>query len=304
MADHRADLRGAVTAFVTTVGFPTFDACLEHLRAQDCDFGVEVIDHVAPMSAAFQQMLDRCRTPFYVQVDEDMLLYPHAVRTLYDRISSMEERVVQYVAGLYDVHLERVIYGLKIFRHDVIRRYPYRNVRGCEWDQIRRLREGGWIDVRAPIADASRHSKHTLGLHGTYWTAETVYLRFLTLELTRRTGNRTHEWMKEAAPGLLRRFLESRSEMDFYAVMGVLAAALPDTKTLGEEKDYTRYGSLPGYQSLRTFVEEVRAGWSQGRPLAAGEAEADLLAVDEERPGIAGAPRLTFAPGARPDGGR
>ena len=34
--------------------------------------------------------------------------------------------MVQYVAALYDTHLERVIYGLKIFRHTVVRRYPFR----------------------------------------------------------------------------------------------------------------------------------------------------------------------------------
>jgi hypothetical protein len=278
MTDRNVDLRGSVTVFVTTVGFPTFDACLQRLREQDCNFDLEVIDHVAPMSAAFQRMLERCATPFYVQVDEDMLLYPHAVRTLYERISSMEERVVQYVAALFDVHLERVIYGLKIFRHEVIRQYPYRNVRGCEWDQIRRFRADGYADVRVPIAGASRHSEHTLGLHGTYWTPETIYLRFLTLGLTRRSGNRTHEWLKEAAPMLLRRFLESRSELDFYALMGVLAAGLPDTMPLGEEKDYTRYGRLPGLQSLRALVNEVRAAAVQGERLRPGEGDADLLA--------------------------
>jgi len=32
---------------------------------------------------AFQAMLDTCDTPYYVQVDEDMLLHPDAVRRLH-----------------------------------------------------------------------------------------------------------------------------------------------------------------------------------------------------------------------------
>src|SRR6185369_14112915 len=105
-------------------------------------------------------------------------------------------------------------------------------------------------------------------------TPETIYLRFLTLGLTLRSGNRTHEWLKEAAPMLLRRFLESRSELDFYALMGVLAAGLPDTMPLGEEKDYTRYGRLPGLQSLRALVNDVRAAAVQGERLRPGEGDA------------------------------
>ena len=150
------DLRELVTVFVTTVGYPTFERCLEHLRAQDSRFTLRIIDRVAPMSAAFQRMLDECTTPYYVQVDEDMLLYPHAVRTLYERLAAMESRKIQYVAALYDVHLNRIIYGLKIFRHTVVRRYPFRDVAGCEWDQIRRLRADGYVDVRIPLEGVTR----------------------------------------------------------------------------------------------------------------------------------------------------
>src|SRR5262245_22053777 len=115
----RRDLSDAVTVFVTTVGAPTFEQCLRHLREQDCKSRLKIIDHVAPMNAAFQRMLDECRTPYYVQVDEDMLLHPHAVRTLYDTIEAAGPKVAIYAAGLYDVHLERCIHGIKIFRHNV-----------------------------------------------------------------------------------------------------------------------------------------------------------------------------------------
>src|SRR5690348_11399473 len=81
--ENRPDLSAEVTAFVLTVGAPSFDECMRRLDRQDCRFRREVIDHVAPMSQALQCMLDRCETPYFIQVDEDMLLYPHAVRTLH-----------------------------------------------------------------------------------------------------------------------------------------------------------------------------------------------------------------------------
>jgi hypothetical protein len=69
-------LRDEVTVFVSTVNSDSFQECMKHLSMQDTRFHLEVIENVAPMSEAFQRMLDRCKTPFYVQVDEDMLLRP------------------------------------------------------------------------------------------------------------------------------------------------------------------------------------------------------------------------------------
>jgi hypothetical protein len=108
----RPDLSEEVTVFVTSLGAPSYAACRELLRRQDCTFRLEVIEGVRPLSAALQQMLDGCRTPFYVQVDEDMLLYPEAVRTLSERISSAPPDVAIVVGQLYDVHLKRCIQGV------------------------------------------------------------------------------------------------------------------------------------------------------------------------------------------------
>jgi hypothetical protein len=58
------DLTTDVTVFVTTVGVPSFPDCIER---QDCRFRLRVIERVAPMSAAFQAMLDQCDTPYYVR---------------------------------------------------------------------------------------------------------------------------------------------------------------------------------------------------------------------------------------------
>jgi hypothetical protein len=276
------DLSDRVTVFVSTVGASTFDACLEHLRRQDCVFALRVVDHVAPMSAAFQRMLDECTTRYYVQVDEDMLLYPHAVRTLYERMAAMDDRVALYVAALYDVHLQRVIYGLKIFRHAIVRRYPLRDVQGCEWDQTRRFRADGYVDVRVDLRHATRTSVQTLGLHGTAWTPGAVYRRFLVLESTRRMGNKTHAWVYEAAVDLLKRFLDTRSEVDFYALMGVLAGTLGRHDILGTERDYRRYAETPGLDSLHRFVADTRRGGSDGRPLRPHEYDIDVSRLDGE----------------------
>lgn len=66
---------------------------------------------------------------------------------------------------------------------------------------------------------------------------------------------------------LLRRFLERGSEVDLYALMGILAGSLADAGTVGREKDYRTYARPPGFRRLQGFVEEVRRGWRDGRRL-------------------------------------
>ena len=164
--ETRCDLSAELTVFVLTVGAPSFAECLKRLEAQDCRFNLEVIENVAPMSRALQCMLDRCRTRFFVQVDEDMLLYPHAIRSLYTRLAESPPDVAILTCHLFDAHAQRVIYGLKIYRHEIVRAYPYDDVESCEYDQIRRFTKDGFVDLRLPLEDHFRPSEITLGEHG------------------------------------------------------------------------------------------------------------------------------------------
>jgi hypothetical protein len=256
----KKDLSNEVSVFVTTVGAPSYGKCMDRLHGQDCNFRLQVIDHVAPLSAAFQQILDKCETPFYVQVDEDMLLYPHAVRSLYERIIASHNKVAILSCLLYDVHLKRCIHGVKIFRHTITRQYPFNDVEGCEWDQVHRIKRDGYIYIRMPKDKATRNSPHTLGLHGTHWTSKSIYERFATFERKRCRGNKTHEWITEYPPIFLKRFLEEDSMLDFFALMGIISGKLASHKGKGREKDYRNYNKLPGFDSLCRFLDEVQSG--------------------------------------------
>lgn len=250
------DLSQSVTVFLTTVGAPGFDACLEHLRAQDAAFRLEIIDHVAPMSAAFQHMLDTCTTPLFVPLDEDMMLYPRAIRSLHERISTEGSHVAAVVANLYDVHLRRCIHGVKIFRHAIARRYPFRDREACELDQVRRMEADGYAIVKEP-QQGRRNSPGTLGLHGVHWTPQSIYERYLTLERRRRRDTNTLKWFPPYRQRFLKRYFEEPSELNFFALMGPIAGALADVNGDGWEKDYREYGNLPGWKHLRAFYREL-----------------------------------------------
>ena len=265
----KPDLRDELTVFVLTVGAPSAPECLKRLEEQDCRFRTDVIRNVAPMSSALQCMLDRCRTSFFVQVDEDMLLYPHAIRVMHEKLTQTSADTAIVTCHLFDNHAARVIYGLKIYRHTIVRHYPYAEVKGCEHDQIRRFKSDGFVDFRFPIDDEFSPSDLTLGEHGDdFWTPLSVFERYLTLERKLRrhsdaTPMTSVTRVEEYAHFFLRRFLEEGDELDLYALMGVIAGRVAPASGRGREKDYRDYDNLPGFSSLLRFVEEASAELGQ-----------------------------------------
>jgi len=253
---RRRDLSNEVTVFVTTVGAPTTAACLERLREQDCTYNLQIIDRVAPMSAAFQRMLDECRTPYYVQVDEDMLLYPHAVHTLYDRITSAAPNVAIVAADLYDVHLRRCIIGVKIFRHAVVRRYPFDATDGFEKKQMACLARDGYVHLHTPPG-ITPVAGQTLGLHGVQWTPESIYERYMTLAHRRLAYPLKTDWFGAYPSIFLERFLHEPSAENFFALQGVIAGTLAAQHGEPRAKDYRTYAELPGFDGLRRFLDAL-----------------------------------------------
>lgn len=239
--DVKLDLSQEVTGFVTTVGAPTFEQCCQHLDRQDCRFRREVIDHVAPMSAAFQRMLDDCRTPYFVQVDEDMLLHPEAIRTLHATIAAEPAEVVMYAADLFDPHLERCIVGVKIFRHEIARRYPFAPVDAFEVDQLARMEADGFC-WRKATAGRTPVPGQTLGVHEIGSEPERIYERYrrLALRAAERPGGM--RWFQEIPGELLQRFLDDPSEANYLAVQGLIAGTLRADGRVQPARDHRQYG--------------------------------------------------------------
>ncbi|MCZ6667010.1 MAG: hypothetical protein O7B81_17055, partial [Gammaproteobacteria bacterium] len=100
-------------------------------------------------------------------------------------------------------------------------------------------------------------SPETLGLHGTHWTPRAIYERFCTLERKRCKGKRAHDYLLDYPQILLDRYLKKRHSLDLYALMGLIAGRLANHQEVGREKDFRTYDSLPGYDAMRRYLDEV-----------------------------------------------
>jgi len=222
------------TIFVTTIGDEkNFTDCMEHLAAQTVSRPIEVIDRVAPMSAAFSEMHRRCSAPFYVQVDEDMILFPHAIATLEQRIRSGPESLAMVCAPLWDCDTSQPLYGVKIYRHEIVKQFPYQSALASESIQLKQIRSAGFTIDLLPLTQEA-----CLGEHGKHYSPATIFVRWQRL-LQKQILYRNRDWVAAWPKRLLDRYVETQDPVHLYAVLGSIAgitgAPLPDA-----ELDFTK----------------------------------------------------------------
>lgn len=205
-----------LTVFVLTTGEPSTPECLERLRLQDCMFKLELIENVAPMDAAFQAMLDRCTTPMYVQVDADMLLKTDAIRTLRQRMLVQPPDVAMYVAWLWGDDVLRPIQGIKIYRHDICRQFPYEQTLSCEVTQLQKLQAGGY---RYVAQDEPKVEAGCVGVHFACQTPQMAYRRWERL-CEKHQKLPWMGWLKDHIPDLLNRLLADPGPINRAAFIG------------------------------------------------------------------------------------
>ena len=131
-----------VTVYVTSDGGPKVYQCLERLCCQDSKFSLEILEGVTPLSSALQWILDTCKTPYFVHIDQDVLLYPRAIGTLLEHLESQDAGAVTCVGKLYDTGLGRAIEGVEICRHALAIRYPWSET-PCAAERNARISAGG-----------------------------------------------------------------------------------------------------------------------------------------------------------------
>ena len=234
------------TIFVTTIGDQEhFCKCVEHLRSQSVARPLDIIDHVGPMSAALQQMIDRCNTPFYVQVDEDVALFPEAIKMLECLMKQSAPDVAMICAYLWDCETQQAIQGVKIYRHAIVKQFPYRDTLSCEIEQIARMKAAGYTIKILPPGDRST----CFGEHGGQYTPETIFKRWQRhFQKHQQMGNM--KWIEPWPERLLERYLESRDSVHLYAFLGAVAgvtSGAPPDREIDWKETNRAFESLQRY---------------------------------------------------------
>lgn len=164
------------TIFVITTDEPSFEECKQRLESQmDSTMCLKVISNTFPMWRAFQRMLDECETPFFIQVDADMLLEGHAISSLVSRIEAESSNVAIVTDWLWDLDVERPILGVKIYKHSICVNFPYEDSVSCEMTQLEGMKKHGY---ELKVSDLPKTKETCLGVHFPSQTPEMAFRRW------------------------------------------------------------------------------------------------------------------------------
>lgn len=222
------DLTNKVTVFViTTNNNPNYKSCIQALKNQDSTFVLDIVREYSPMPVAFQEMINRCKTPYYIQVDEDMILHQDAVRKMVEAAEKSAADRCMVVFWLDDPHLGFPICGVKIYKHAIFKQFPYNlNNISCEVEQTDRMKAAGyhWADTGTVV-----------GAHSPVWTFETIFERYYNLALKYRKFG--YIWMEKLPQICMAAIQRAPNQTNVGALLGWYAGmARKDIPT--QEKDY------------------------------------------------------------------
>jgi hypothetical protein len=232
------DLRDKVTVFHLMVGDKeNYFHCVNAINAQDCQFGYEEIRNVAPAAAALQKLIDRCETPYYIQLDEDMILRPHAVSHLCEVMDTGPTKAAILCYPLWDEHIEQAIVGVKIYRLEAMKQVQYRlDAPACEIDINEQLHGKDW-DVTAKWTHAE-DKEICLGSHGAHYTPATAYEAYFNRAIKSRVYPDKMEWVS-LLPAKFRQLMrkEPDNPIHLYALLGYTAGVNVDLAAWNHDKD-------------------------------------------------------------------
>ena len=115
--------------------------------------------------------------------------------------------------------MSRPILGVKIYRHEIVKQFPYRDTLSCEVNQLKRMANAGH---HALVLSSDEADAICLGEHGKHYTPQTIFRRWQRLfHKHNELGNQ--RWMDPWPRRLLDRYLETKEELHLYAALGAIA---------------------------------------------------------------------------------
>jgi len=186
-----------ITIFLITIQSHQLEYSLESINKLDPTFPVlvNVIMNISPTNRAYNQMRERCKTPYFIQLDEDMELREDAIQICMNQIenSSRAHKTFLHTFKLIDTDLgignPPIIDCLKLYNNQIMQKYPTHNNGETPVSSVDYL----W---HAPILNDGFLMNATgiiIGTHGNHRSNYDLFLRYCKitkslLDLTIKTN--------------------------------------------------------------------------------------------------------------------
>jgi hypothetical protein len=171
-----------VTIFIITIEDEQLQYTLESILNLNPDYPVyvNVIKNICPTNKAYNEMRLRCKTKYFCQLDDDMILLPNAIE-LFNNTKDNSEKCFLNIYRLYDNYIgvknkdftRPILYGTKFYNQTIMSKFPT-NSKDTATSSVDRL----WHE---PIKEAGfviNSQLDVIGYHEKYRSNFNLILKF------------------------------------------------------------------------------------------------------------------------------
>ena len=166
-----------VSAVVLTLGESTTDDAIASLGRQTVlPSHTIIVRNTVPFHRALNTGVERTKTPFFVQVDADMILDERCIEILR---RNMRSDVGIVIGRLRDPMIGQVV-GIKLFRRECFNVIRFRDLVSPDTDFVNDIAQAGWKTVFVHETNGGELGPNpTLGEHRRDYSVDYTYLKFL-----------------------------------------------------------------------------------------------------------------------------
>jgi hypothetical protein len=248
MDEMSATCTDDVTALVLSVGEVYTERALASVRRQaPAVADTVVVQNVTPFHRALNTGAARVKTPFFVQVDADMVLDPLCCT---DLRACVTERVGLVIGHLRDPMVGRVA-GVKLFRTACVAAVQFPNSISPDTDFEKAMWQRGWTTVYAMRhAGLPPVSFHTFGEHCPDYTPLYTFRKYLL------AGARLRYRRRGATPALIRQLRAGAHPAARFAIIGAAHGIFLDA----HDDLLVPFESTAEFERLASFLEGPAGG--------------------------------------------
>jgi hypothetical protein len=166
-----------------------------------------------------------------------MILKENAIMTMYKDIKLASKNTSMIVYRLHDQHLNFDIQGVKIYKHEIFKQYPYNlNTLSCEMEQLNKMKNAGYVYQEIDTV---------LGEHSPYWNDELIFDRYFIFM-------QKHDF-KKLPSDVFETYRKNPTKLNWYAVLGSICGVL--IKDMKRDKEFDKKN--PSFLKLKEYFDSV-----------------------------------------------
>ena len=188
------DLTDKLQVFLITNGRSTFPYCYESIEQQKNVKLKVAIHRDMTWLDANRLILQDCTSPYFVRIDDDMILHPQALAYMWACVRNQSSRIALRGFRLWEPYSDKVVKGIKVYRFDIVKEIGFNISKIGKIDKVftKEAERKGYI---------IEYSDDVVGIHSCTKFEEHLRYAIMRGEDNNKDFPKEKAWMKEHIEG-------------------------------------------------------------------------------------------------------